>query len=324
LKILNLSFADSAGAAYTLSHALNKMGETAINMRANDNYLNYPTIANLRNYDMETVKRMILKTDVLVFHTAMKPFMQAFQLDPKDLKDKKKLLYFHGSDCRQYGKQIVEQADYYWGDYQILVSTPDLLELVPDSSKWLPVCRSFNEITAKYARSKKDQAALDSFGEPHTKTILGHAPTNPQMKGTHIFLRVITKVCSQIPNGEYLPIQMLPWDSCMRTMAKMDVFYDQCVLGAYGTAAVEAAIFKLPVICPLKPRVHEEMEKLSGMPQPFIQFNDEEELEHISLRLCAEPELRAAFGLKVYTYCKAVHDDKPVAERFMGIINQMP
>jgi len=112
LKIMNISFADSAGAAYTLSHALNKQGHQAINMRANNNYLNYPTIAAMRNYDMTTVKRMILKSDVLVFHTAMKPFMQTFNLTTDELRDKKKLLYFHGSDCRTYGDQIIEQANH--------------------------------------------------------------------------------------------------------------------------------------------------------------------------------------------------------------------
>jgi len=324
MKIMNITFGDSAGAAFTLSHALNKAGETAINMRANDNYISYPSIADMREYDKETIKRMILKSDVLVFHTTIKPFMQAFHLEPEELTSMKKLLYFHGTDCRNYGGQIIEHADELLGDYQIMVSTPDLLDLVPKGSKWLPVCRSFNEIHSKYARSKKDDAALEAFGEPHTKVLLGHAPTNPEVKGTHVFLRVITKIVEQNPNAEYLGIHLLPWDACLRKMGYLDVFYDQCVLGAYGTAAVEASIFKIPVICPLKPGVVEAMERLSQKPQPFIQFNNEEELLDISLMLCAEPELRDRFGKKTYTYCKAVHDEKPVAKRFLDIVEAMP
>ncbi|MBA7709352.1 hypothetical protein ES703_118267 [subsurface metagenome] len=304
---MNISFGDSAGAAFSLSHALNKAGETAINMRANDNYISYPTIANMREYDKEAIKRMILKSDVLVFHTTVKPFMQAFHLKPKELADMKKILYFHGSDCRKYGETIIEHANESLGDYQILVSTPDLLNLVPEGSKWLPVCRSFNEIHSKYARSKKDQAALDRFDEPQTKIILGHAPTNPEGKGTHVFLRVITQVCEKIPNSEYLGIHLLPWDASLRKMGYLDVFYDQCKVGAYGTAAVEASIFKIPVICPVKPEVSDRMEALSGKPQPFIQFNNEDELLDISLLLCTEPKLRVLFGKKAYTYCKAVH-----------------
>ena len=335
MKILNVSFADSAGAAFGLCHALNKEGYSAVNLRSNDNYLNYPTIANMRNYDMETVRRMILKTDVLVFHTAMAPLIKAFNLAPNDMSleenrimaEKKKLIYFHGSDCRQYGEEILEQADYYWGDYEILVSTPDLLSYVQDHAdhaNWLPVARSFTEISSKYGLSWEDKVALDRFGEPFLKTILGHAPTNPEIKGTHIFLRVITKVVEKMPNGMYLPIQMMPWDSCLRTMASMDIFYDQCLLGAYGTAAVEASIFKMPVVCLLKPEVQQIMEKESGLSSPFIQFASEDELEYISIKLCEEPDLRKKFGESAYDYCRAMHDEAPVVTRFMDIVAKMP
>ena len=324
MKILNISFADSAGAAYTLSHALNKQGHTAINMRANNNYLNYPTITALRHYDMETVRKMILKTDVLVFHTAMKPFMQTFKLTHADIKDKKKLLYFHGSDCRIYGDQIIDQANHYWGDYEILVSTPDLLEFVPAGSHWMPVCRSFKEIEEKYKPSKLDARALEKFGEKYTNILLGHAPTNPELKGSNVFFRVITNVVKQYEKAEYMPIHNLPWDSCLRTMAMLDLFYDQCVLGAYGAAAVEASIFRIPVVCPLKKVVVDAMKAIADVPPPFIQFSTEPELEEKSLMLCMSEDGRQMFGDMAYDYCKAVHDEKPVADRFMGIVNEMP
>jgi hypothetical protein len=267
---------------------------------------------------------MIMKTDVLVFHTAMLPFMQTFQLNKEMLKDKKKLLYFHGSDCRTYGDLIIEQANVLWEDYEILVSTPDLLELVPSGSHWLPVARSFSELTSKYVPSRRDAAALRSFGEEHTNIIMGHAPTNPEMKGSNVFFRVITKVIKQIPNAEYMPIQNLSWDSCMRTMAMLDIFYDQCVLMAYGTAAVEAAVFKMPVICPLKQSVMDAMKEATDAPQPFIQFKTEGELEDISVLLCLQKKGREEFGERAYNYAKAVHDEKPVADKFMSIVEAMP
>ena len=325
MKVLNISFADSAGAAYTLSHALNKnKGMQAINLRANDNYLNYPTIGAFRNYDMPTIKRMILKTDVLIFHTAMAPFMITFGLTKEDLKDKKKLLYFHGSDLRPYGSDIIDQANHYWEDYEILVSTPDLLELVPRGSHWMPVCRSFRELRAKYMPSKRDLKAIASFGEEQVKTLLGHAPTNPEIKGSNVFFRVITEVVKQFPNAAYSAIHNLPWDSCLRKMAQLDIFYDQCVLGAYGLAAVEAGAFKLPVVCPLKPEVLTAMKEITDMPPPFIQFKTEEKLIEMSLMLCMDPKGRKYFGDMAYDYCKAVHDEGPVVERFLEIVSEMP
>ena len=325
MKVLNISFADSAGAAYTLSHALNKQkGIQAVNMRANDNYINYPTIGAFRNYDMETIKRMIMKTDVLVFHTAMMPFMVTFKLTKQDLVDKKKIIYFHGSDLRTYGTEIIEQADQYWGDYEILVSTPDLLELVPRGAHWMPVCRSFSELRSKYMPSKKDEKALASFGEERVKVQLGHAPTNPEIKGSNVFFRVITEVVKQYEHAEYSAIHNLPWDSCLRRMAQLDIFYDQCVLGAYGLAAVEAGAFKLPVVCPLKPGVIDAMKEITDQPPPFIQFKTEPKLVEMSLMLCMDPKGRKMFGDMAYDYCKSVHDEKPVVERFLEIVEAMP
>jgi len=323
LKILNMGFADSAGAAFTLSHALNKQGHQAINIKANDDYLNYPTIASIRNYDRAATRRMVQKADVLVFHSLVQPLMQALGLTPEDFEGKKKLLYFHGSDARKFGSQIIERVDKIWGDYQVLVSTPDLLSIMPDA-EWLPCARSFKEISSKYGLSKLDQKALDSFKEPFPRIIMGHAPTNQAIKGTHIFLRVITKLIENTENAQYLAIQNQPWDSCLRSMAGMNIFYDQCILGAYGTAAVEASIFKMPVVCTITPDVAEIMERESGVSQPFIQFETEEQLEHISLKLLETPSLRKRFGKGCYEYCKAMHDEKPVADRFLNIVSGMP
>ena len=319
-----MSFADSAGAAFTLSHALNKMGHQAVNMKANDDYLNYPTIASLRNYDRAATRRMILKTDVLVFHSAMTPLMQALGLSTKDVEDKKKLLYFHGSDARKFGDGIIAQADKEWGDYEVLVSTPDLLAITPEGTHWLPCVRSFSEIKSKYGLSAKDKKALDSFNEPFPRIIMGHAPTNQAIKGTHIFLRVITKLIENTETAQYLAIQNQPWDSCLRSIATMNIFYDQCILGAYGTASVEASIFKIPVVCTITPEVAEIMERESGISQPFIQFEDEEQLEYISLKLLEDSSLRKRFGRGCHAYSKAMHDEKPVAQRFLDLVAGMP
>ena len=135
---------------------------------------------------------------------------------------------------------------------------------------------------------------------------------------------MITKLIELTENAQYLPIQHQPWDSCMRSMAGMNIFFDQCLLGAYGTAAVEASIFKMPVVCTINPDVQKIMEKESGISQPFIQFETEEQLEHIVLRLLEDESLRRRFGKGCYKYCKAMHDEKPVAERFLNIVAGMP
>ena len=101
LKVLNLSVGDHAGAGYALSHALNKHGDVqSISLRTSNNWLNYPAMGEARVYGKEGCKKLIEAADVVIFHSAVRPFFDAFGLDREVMKTKKKFLYFHGSECR--------------------------------------------------------------------------------------------------------------------------------------------------------------------------------------------------------------------------------
>lgn len=320
MKIVNLSFADSAGAAWALSHALNKAdGVQSINLRANNNYINYPSLAEMRTYGEAGCKAIIEKADVVVFHTAILPFYQALKLDPEKMKDKRLMLYFHGSDLRNYGDAIIKQADEILIHYDTLVSTPDLLRITPKAT-WMPVARSFAEILAKYRPTKRDQVALEAFGAIKKRVILGHAPTNEEIKGTSQFLGPITDVVKDVEYAEYEQIKSLPWDSCLRRLSTIDVYYDQAILGSYGLAAVEASIFEAAIFCRIDPDVAEIMYKESECPQPFIQWESPEDLREKSLGLVGSEKLRQRFGKLANTYCRAMHDDGAVARRFLRLV----
>jgi len=323
MKIMNLSFADSAGAAFSLAHALNKReGISSINLRANNNYINYPTIAAIRDYTEIGCRQLVHNADTVVFHTAIKPFYTALHLDQKQMKDKKKLLYFHGSDCRNYGKQIIEQADEMMGDYEVLVSTPDLLEIVPQAH-WMPCVRSFSEISKRYGLCNQDKKALKAFGGGKTKIVLGHAPTNIERKGSTLFFRIITEIMQNFPHCEFAAIKNMPWTSCLRELSRCNILYDQYVTGAYGMVSVEAAIFKTAVFCRLEPKVHAMMEAESGLHQPFIQWETDDDLRTQSFMLVDNVKLQKKFGKMAYDYCKRIHDEKPVTDRFLKIVDGM-
>jgi hypothetical protein len=274
-------------------------------------------------YEADGVRNIAEKSDVVVFHQAVQPFLTAIGIDPKKLK--KKLVYFHGSECRSMGRQIVEQSQDLLGDVGFLVSTPDLLTVVPEAD-WMPVCRSFGEIRGKYASSKLDQRALEAFSEPKHKVILTQASTKIEEKGTLVFYRAITDVVKDAPWVEYQPIQNMPWDACLRTIAQSNVMFDSALTGSYGMVSVEAAVFRLPSFCRISPEVADLMEKESGCGQPFIQWPDEDSLRTQIFMLCDPthgPGIRAKFGGLSYRYCKAMHDEKPVVERFLRIVGEM-
>jgi hypothetical protein len=323
VKILNLSIEDSAGAAYTLSHALNKQkGVSAINLRMSNNYINYPTMADAKYYNREACQKIISSADTIVFHTAILPFMAAFNIDKEQLKQKKCLLYFQGSDCRHYGKAIMQQAKDSLGNFETLVSTPDLLEFIPEA-KWMPVARSFSEITEKYTLPKPDADALKALNAHQVKVTLGHAPTNTERKGSALFMKIITDLIQSDPLIEYQVIQNMSWDSCLSALRDVDVYYDQHIIGAYGLASIEAAIFKAAVFCKLNTNVLDVIKAETKLCNPFIQWETEDEIRERSFALAKDAKLRRKFGTNAYNYGKAVHDETPVATRFLKIVEGM-
>jgi len=208
LKIINLSIADVAGSAYCLSHAINKVcqGEhQAINLRTGDNIFRYPTIAEMRHYNLEHCRKMVKNSDVIIFHSAVKPFLEALTLNETMLKDKKKIVYFHGSELRGLGKVLLDQAETLLDKSQVVVSTPDLLYHAPDA-KWMPVCRSFSEIRRRYGLCNQDEKAKESFGVPKHNVVFTHAPTSEYKKGSATFYRVITRIIKDLPYVNYLTI----------------------------------------------------------------------------------------------------------------------
>lgn len=323
MKILNLSVEDMAGAGYTLSHAINKTQQgkhSAVAMTMVKNYINYPTMAYGKNYTAEEIKRVIDSADTIVFHTAILPYISAFQLTKEKLKDKKCLLYFHGSDCRQYGKAIVEQAKEHLPNFDILVSTPDLLSYIPEAA-WMPVARSFTELSERYQKkTAADKAAMEALNVAQSRVNLCHAPTNTVKKGSDLFYKIITELVQASPTVDYIPIQNMSWDSCLGELSRADIYFDQHIIGAYGLASVEASIFKAATFCKLNTTVQDILKSQTGACAPFVTWETEQELRDAATALVQDKALRQKVGESCYKFSKAVHDEKPVADRFIKLV----
>ncbi len=322
LKVLNLCISDSGAGAFSLSHALNKFPDVeSISLRTSNSWVNYPAMAEARVYGKEGCKQLVEAADVVIFHSAVRPFFDAFSLDKEVMKTKRKFLYFHGSDCRNNGVAIMEDAREVMGNYEVLLSTPDLLERVP-AGFWLPVARDFDAISAKYGMADRDRNAMANWGAFKKKTVLAHAPTNVELKGSPVFYKIITELIDTVEDVDFLSIKDVPWDTCLRMLSQVNILYDQFILGGYGMISVEAAVFGVACFCNLAPRVCDVIEKESGLPQPFIQWNNEDELRTQSFMLAQEPELQRKFGALANQYCRKMHDDINVAERFMRILEK--
>ncbi len=110
-------------------------------------------------------------------------------------------------------------------DLPLFVSTPDLLDYVPQAN-WLPVVvppRSFDEASPALQRERP--------------RVL-HAPTNPFLKGSDVADEVLTRLNTE---GliEYVRVQGVPSIFMADLIREVDVVVDQVVLGNPGVLAAE-------------------------------------------------------------------------------------
>lgn len=332
MRIIIVGVRDPGATGYCLAHAINKYTDhQCVNLRAQHSYINYPTIADMANYDVGLCRKMIYNSDVIMFQSGIKPFFEGLQLDTQKLRDKKKLLMCMGTEWRYGRKYLVEEAEKFLGDYQILLGGAGMFlpspkgEPCPDTAKYLPPVRSFSEIRRKFGLCNQDQNALKSFDVPKKKVVFCHAPTSEPKKGSVMFYRAITQVMRNEPNMAFSGIRMQPWATALSLISQADVLLDQnppFPVG-YGAISVEASIFKLPIITKIDPRCIAWLKQHTGLDAPFITFSDEDDLMGKIQRLAVDTKLRRIFGNMTYKFCKQLHDEKPVVERFMRILEEM-
>ena len=195
----------------------------------------------------------------------------------------------------------------------------------PKEVAYLPVVRSFEEIEEQYSRSKPDEDALASFGVKKKKVVFAHAPTSETNKGSHLFYRAATRAQQCCPSMIFQSIRQQTWATTLRILSNSDVLYDQAppFPTAYGALSVEAGIFHMPSFSQVSPECRAFIKDQTGLDTPHIVFSNEEDLFKKTVYLASESDVRKQFGDMNYEYCKQLHDEKPVVDRFLKILEKM-
>jgi hypothetical protein len=344
VKISILAVRDTGGTGYTLAHAINKITpeHQAINIVGETSFIRYPMMVDMADYNRSKIREMVYNSDIVIFLGAMYPFFEALRLRKNKLKDKKKLLLCMGSEWRLGREDLIKQADRLLGDYKVVLGGADMflpLDITNpethvkthfdpvDEGKvaYLPVVRSFGEIQERFGISKPDKVAVETFGVPRKRVIFAHAPTSETNKGSHIFYKACSRAQQACPNMVFTSIRQQPWVTTLSILARSDVLYDQAppFPTAYGALSVEAGIFHLPSFSQVASACRSFIERHTGLKTPHIVFTDDEDLYEKTVLIASDERIRREFGELNYQFCKQLHDEKPVVDRFLKIVEGM-
>ncbi len=135
---------------------------------------------------------------------------------------------------------------------KIFVSTPDLLDIIPEA-EFFPVMLDIDQF-------QRDFEAAEPFDKPDDEIWILHAPSGPVNKGSmhiHSVLRTFEKECSKkvrliIPTehreSETRNYTLTRYD-LLRYYKSCDIVIDQMVVGWYGMQSLEALYAGCSVLC---------------------------------------------------------------------------
>ncbi|HCS61199.1 MAG TPA: hypothetical protein DIW46_07365 [Microbacterium sp.] len=228
----------------------------------------------------------------------------------------------HGTDVRLPGRHAELSAlspyrdkDWYFGkeardaarnvellatlDVPVFVSTPDLIDFVPNAS-WCPVV--IDPTTWERVEHVERTGPLRVV----------HAPTNPRIKGTHLIEPVLERLQSE---GviEYRRITGVPHSEMPGVFAETDIVLDQFRLGSYGVAACEAMASGCVTIGHLDSWVRDRVKAETGHHAPLVEASPDT-LEATLRVLAADEYQRGDVAQRSRAFVREVHDGRLSAE----------
>jgi glycosyltransferase involved in cell wall biosynthesis len=295
---------DYGGAGFRISRAQRKLGHKSDFAVFRPSFSRFPSDFVLKdeNRGWSRTKKLLFLLKCLrdydVFHFHSESIFAAEFRDIPLLKrlGKKVIFHFHGHDIRgQKMHPRIKSAD------ARLVSSPDLLEYVPDGI-WIP-----QPIDLEYWQPL-------SVDNSKGKIILIHAPTSREISGTDHIISAVKDLKNEGYNVELSLIEGKPYESLKEYYQKGDIFMDKITLGIYGTFAVEGMALKKPV-CVF---ITEEMLRL--YPKELSVMNTSpDNLKQNLKRLLEDEELRKEMGEKGRAYAEKYHDVQKVATKCLSI-----
>ena len=169
-------------------------------------------------------------------------------------KDKNIVGYLNGEDLKdktlKWQKKLISDSIKYAN--HILVSTPDLLEIIPNAI-YYPVVIDAKKFVTELNENK--------LGEVNDKEItILHCPSNKQLKGTSYIHESLDRIIktSKYPIKLVLPTQKKQADGTSYVMNRYELFklfqeadiiIDQLIIGWYGLQSIEGLLAGKEVIC---------------------------------------------------------------------------
>ncbi|MBE1426410.1 hypothetical protein H4684_003075 [Desulfomicrobium macestii] len=245
MRILMIAINDPAGTAIEFTKAINAYTEHSCRLITKEIRYNFMFEKDLHlpwldEAGWAEVEELLRTSDVFHFHMTADEDIELGPFRPRDfMKGKIIVHHHHGHPDFRGNPEKYRQKYKERGRRNLLVSTPDLLKLLPEAT-WQPNLVPVNNPLYTPLENK-----------PEEPIIICHSPTRKDLKNTEEFILATKElmIISSIP-VEMRIIENTPHKECLRLKRESHILFDH-LQGYYGISSLEGLSQGLTVIANL-------------------------------------------------------------------------
>ncbi|MBW2153076.1 MAG: glycosyltransferase family 1 protein [Deltaproteobacteria bacterium] len=291
MHILMITDNDPAGMGIAFTKAINRYTEHTCRLITTAEKYGFAYekdihIPDIKADDYGEIEQLLKDADIFHFHILRDENSHLGPLLIRDyIKGKKILHHHHGHP------NFRANSEYYRDKYQkskrkVLVSTPDLLHLVPEAT-WIPNLVDLSD------------PLIAPAPEPENPpVVIGQAPTRKELKNTDVLIEVVRMLQTRedLPELELRIIEMMPHRRCLVKKRACHIIFDH-MQGYYGVSSLESLSQGKPVIAGLDDWNIMYIKKFAGTDDlPWVIARDKSQLEKNLARLATDQDYRKAIG----------------------------
>ncbi len=316
MKILMITENDPAGMGIAFCNAINRYTEHQCRLITTEIRYNFMFKKDLHvpfldGDGFDEIRDLLKKADVLHFHMLSDEHMKLGDLKVIDYVKGKKILHHHHGHPGFRSDPLKYQAKYKKLERKSIVSTPDLLKLLPDA-EWIPNIVPIND--ALFMPLKR---AADA------KVRVCQAPTRKDLKNTEAFEEVMDSLTQQYDNLEYYIIENTLYSECLKLKQGCDIQFDH-MQGYFGVSSLESLSQGKPVIAGLDACNVESIKQFTGVDDiPWLIVRNKKQLEDVFSELIEDEDLREDKGAKSRQFMEFCWTEHQVLDRLINIYNSL-
>ena len=282
---------DPAGMGIAFSNAINRYTGHHCRLVTTKTRYNFEFEKDLHIPDLDAdgfdeVNDVLRQSDIVHFHILADENMHLGPMHLKDYVDGKTILHHHHGhpDFRSHPEKFREK--YQRLRRKVVVSTPDLLKLVPEAS-WLPNLVPLD-----------NPLFVPKSCKANGTVIIGQAPTRKELKNTEQLLSVAKSLQLQntTPPFQLKIIERLSHKKCLEEKNRCHIVFDH-MQGYYGVSSLESLSQGKPVIAGLDPWNEYHIKNFTGCDVlPWVLAHNRDELQVCLKDLLLKAELRDRIG----------------------------